>query len=167
MVVKDREERLKMFTNNSNVTTIKTIGVSFATSELLVLSSFIANSPMTTAAFAQTGTTVICGETITKSITLTLDVGPCPEGVNGINIGADNIILNCNGHTIAGSGTGESNDAAMLIDGHSGVTISNCKVTGFVYGFLFLDGSYNTLSGILLETIMEMALSLFMPIPIH
>ncbi len=144
MVVKDRGERLKMFTNNSNVTTIKTIGVSSAISALLVLSSvFVAVSPMTTAAFAQTA--ISCGDTITKSTTLTSDIGPC-SSVDGLIIGADNIILNCNGHTIAGSGTGESSDAGMLIDGHSGVTISNCKVTGFVYGFLFLDSSYNTLS---------------------
>ncbi len=95
----------------------------------------------TDAAFAQTAT-VSCGDTITKSTTLTSDIGPCPDGVNGIIIGADNIILDCRGHSI--SGEAQTGDG-IQISGHSGVTIINCKASGFENGFHLDGSSHNTL----------------------
>ncbi len=45
---------------------------------------------------------VKCGDTITTDTTLHKDLVNCPN--NGIIIGADNITLNLNGHTIDGDG---------------------------------------------------------------
>src|SRR5688572_13807111 len=43
-----------------------------------------------------------CGDTITADTTLTGDLVDCPS--NGIVIGADDITLDLNGHTVAGNG---------------------------------------------------------------
>ena len=59
--------------------------------------------------------------TITKSTTLTVD------HVGNIVIEADNVTLDCAGHSVSGDGTG----AGILLDGRSGVTVTNCRVTGF------------------------------------
>ena len=116
---------------------------------LLVLSSvFVALSP-SIAAFAQTAI-ISCGDTITKSTTLTSDIGPCSG--NGLIIGVDNIVLNCNGHSITGAGESDSADSnGIQIIGHSGVTIRNCIVTGFNglrdNGFYLYQSSNNKLLG--------------------
>ncbi len=95
------------------------------------------------AAFAQTATKFSCGDTITKSTTLTSHVGACSSG-NGIIIGADNIILDCRGHSITSNSDGSGE--GILIEGHSGVTITNCKASGFENGFkLASSSSDNTL----------------------
>ena len=44
-----------------------------------------------------------CGDTITTDTTLDSDLVDCPT--NGIVIGADNVTLDLNGHTIDGDGT--------------------------------------------------------------
>jgi len=48
--------------------------------------------------------TVSCGQTITKDTKLANDLTNCPA--NGLIIGADNITLDLNGHTIDGDGDG-------------------------------------------------------------
>src|SRR5919107_5165477 len=45
---------------------------------------------------------VECGDTITTDTTLDRDLSDCPS--NGIVIGADDITLDLNGHTISGDG---------------------------------------------------------------
>lgn len=100
---------------------------------LLVLSFvFVALSPTTPSAFAQT---ISCGSTITRSITLTSNIGPCTAD-DGLIIDANNINLNCNAHSIIGGSRNESSSNTNIFEGikligHSGVTISNCMVTGF------------------------------------
>jgi hypothetical protein len=79
---------------------------------------------------------VSCGATITTDTKLDSDLINCPS--NGIVIGADNITLDLNGHTIGGDGVpaggcfdegvcdvGISNEA-----GHAGVTIEGGAVRG-------------------------------------
>jgi parallel beta-helix repeat protein len=92
-----------------------------------------------------------CGDKITRNTTLTADVGPCPT--TGIIIGADNITLNLNGHTISGSpGPGNGNAAGIRLPFRSGVTITGLPgnsgktgtVTGFDAGVLINGGSNNT-----------------------
>ncbi len=90
-----------------------------------------------------------CGDKITRNTTLTADVGPCPT--TGIIIGADNITLNLNGHTISGSpGPGNGNAAGIRLPFRSGVTITghpgNSGKTGTVTGFdagVFINGGSN------------------------
>ena len=70
-----------------------------------------------------------CGDTITTDTTLDSDLVNCPN--NGIIIGADNITLDLNGHTIDGDGTpvdpcpeGEPCDVGVLnLAGHDRLTI--------------------------------------------
>jgi parallel beta-helix repeat protein len=92
-----------------------------------------------------------CGATITTNTKLDSDLTNCPS--NGIVIGADNITLDLNGHTIGGDGVpagacfdegicdlGISND-----EGHAGVTITGGAVRGFDIGISVLGGSENRL----------------------
>jgi hypothetical protein len=51
---------------------------------------------------AEAASKVSCGDTITADITLHRNLVNCPN--NGIVIGADNITLDLNGHTIDGDG---------------------------------------------------------------
>ena len=80
-------------------------------------------------------TTIGCGSTITASTTLKADIGPCSSS-NGLNIGASNIVLNCAGHTISGSGP----YFGIYLGGITGVTVKNCSVTGFTGGTLGSGG---------------------------
>ena len=61
-------------------------------------------------------------------------------GGTGFIIAADNIILDLNGHTVTGSLAGNGIDVA----GHTGVTIKNGTITGFVSG-VCLSGSDNNI----------------------
>ena len=80
-----------------------------------------------------------CGETITADTTLTSDLVDCPS--NGIVIGADDITLDLNGHTVAGNGVpvrrcpgNEICDVGVANDGHDGITVRNGSVRGFASG---------------------------------
>ncbi len=96
-----------------------------------------------------------CGEVITRSTTLTTDVGPCPG--NGIIIGADNITLNLNGHVVAGlPGPGSGNDAGIRlpkrvgvrITGHPGQSGKAGTITAFDAGVVVNGGSGNTIENL-------------------
>lgn len=77
----------------------------------------------------------MCGASITASTTLTGNVGPCPS--DGLVISASDVVLNCNGYTVTGSGPETGIQTAA---GVSGATIENCRVTNFVYGILLGNG---------------------------
>jgi len=84
-----------------------------------------------------------------------------------IVIGADGVTLDGDGHTIVGPGLdvdfiGDPNmdtnkdpywmeelnvPAGILLEGRTGVTVKNCRVTDFVYGFFLNGSSGNTLQG--------------------
>jgi len=92
-----------------------------------------------------------CGSTITASTTLSADIGPC--GNNGITIGVGGITLNCAGHTISGTGSYKGIIIGTKRIAIAGVTVENCNVTEFEYGFVLGPGSHanilteNTASG--------------------
>jgi len=68
---------------------------------------------------------VSCGDTISSSETLTGDLN-CSG--NGLVIGADNITLDCDSHSITGDGSpGDGIDNA----GYDNVTVKNCIISGF------------------------------------
>lgn len=73
---------------------------------------------------------VQCGETITTDMTLTNDVDDCP-GL-GLVIGADNVTLDLNGHTV--DGNGEADFEGIQAIGHHGVTIKGGTIRDFVEG---------------------------------
>jgi large repetitive protein len=80
-----------------------------------------------------------CGDTITADATLHHDLVNCPN--NGIIIGADNITLDLNYHTIDGDGTefagcpgNEFCDIGVLNDGHDDITVVHGSVREFAFG---------------------------------
>jgi parallel beta-helix repeat protein len=94
---------------------------------------------------------VSCGDTITTNTTLDGDLVNCPN--NGIVIGADNITLDLNSHTVDGDGTlvdpcpeGETCDVGVDNSaGHSGVTVGGGSIRQFALGVLVLSASRNGL----------------------
>lgn len=91
---------------------------------------------------------VACGETITADTTLDGDLVDCPN--NGILIGAHDITLDLNGHTIDGDGapTGdqcsedEFCDVGVGNDDYNHVRIIGGTITGFDFGvYLFSTGA--------------------------
>jgi parallel beta-helix repeat protein len=71
---------------------------------------------------------VQCGDTITQDTTLDSDVINCHR--DGIIIGADNITLDLNGHTIQGDGGG-SYAGVYQRQPHTHITIENGSITDF------------------------------------
>ena len=80
----------------------------------------------------------LCGSTTIQDITLNSDILSCPG--NGIIIGDDDITLDCQGHTITGSGTG----SGILAQNRQNITIKNCIVQNFFYG-IELDSTNQSL----------------------
>ncbi len=102
--------------------------------------------------------TLKCGDVITRSTTLTLDVRQCAG--DGIIIGADNITLNLNGHTISGArGPGSGNEAGIRLPNRRGVTITGLPspsdmkgtVTGFDAGVFINGGSGNSVENLIVR----------------
>jgi hypothetical protein len=67
-----------------------------------------------------------CGDTIMQTTVLTSDIGPCP-GV-GLVIGADDLTLDLNGHSIKGSGGGVGVSVGGDLTARKGVTVRNGAV---------------------------------------
>jgi parallel beta-helix repeat protein len=93
---------------------------------------------------------VSCGDTIRTDTTLDNDLLDCQS--NGIVIGADDIILDLNGHTIAGDGESfkpcpedQPCDIGVLNEGHDAVTIANGTVRGFGPGVVVVRAKRNRL----------------------
>jgi Right handed beta helix region len=102
-------------------------------------------SPKPVVLVPQATTTVHCGDTITVSIVVGNDLNcPNPPGGNGLNVEHASIIINLNGHTLAGNtgGVGVKNAG-----GFSGVTIENGTVSGWSQG-VYTNGSANKLTAL-------------------
>jgi Periplasmic copper-binding protein (NosD) len=95
-----------------------------------------------------------CGDTITTNIVLHKDLANCPN--NGIIIGADNITLNLNGHTIDGERGPcthchhhtEITDVGVVNLGHDGVAVIHGSVRQFAAGVLVAEARHNRLLGL-------------------
>ena len=112
---------------------------------LAVLAAILAPGP----ASANQAQPVRCGDTITRDTKLKNDLVNCPG--NGIVIGADDIELDLNGHTIDGDGVlgctelyacdfGVDNTA-----GHHGVTIEDGSIREFATAVFVLGANHNRL----------------------
>jgi parallel beta-helix repeat protein len=56
-----------------------------------------------------------------------------------VEVEADDVTLDCAGHTISGPGTRAEDEygfIGILLDGRTSVTVKNCRVSGFDYGIL-------------------------------
>jgi nitrous oxidase accessory protein NosD len=78
-----------------------------------------------------------CGQVITESVALANDLLDCPE--NGIVVGADGIVIDGRGHTV--DGVLAAVTWGVLIDGHTGVTVKNIRITEFTIGVGILNSS--------------------------
>lgn len=93
-------------------------------------------------------TTIITGilpvMNLTTSETLTADF------TGRIVVGASNIVINCNGHTISGVTTSAATtfpNIGISLVGKSGVTVENCKATNFYIGFQLTNSTNNKITG--------------------
>jgi parallel beta-helix repeat protein len=66
---------------------------------------------------------------------------------NGIVVGADNITLDLNGHTVAGTPNSGDQGGVVLV-GRTGVTVRNGTVRGFDVGVVIEGGSANTVDAV-------------------
>jgi len=97
---------------------------------------------------------VKCGDTITKDTVLHKDLVNCPN--NGIEIGADNITLDLNGHTIDGDATPAAGcdpqtdfcDVGVANFGHDGVAVKHGSLRQFGGGVNFGDARRTRLLGV-------------------
>jgi Periplasmic copper-binding protein (NosD) len=85
---------------------------------------------------------VSCGDTITQDTKLDSDLVNCPA--DGITVGADNITLDLNGHTIDGVLANEGQNGVNNSAGHSGVTVENGTIQEFLIG-VRVEGARNNL----------------------
>lgn len=78
-----------------------------------------------------------CGSVITTDTTLHQDLSDCPA--DGLVVGADDITVNLNRHTISGDGVPNMGgaDFGIRVDGHARVKITNGSVTGFDFDVFF------------------------------
>jgi parallel beta-helix repeat protein len=96
---------------------------------------------------------VSCGATITTNTKIDSDLANCPS--DGIVIGADNITLDLNGHTVGGDGVpagscfeeGVCDLGISNSTGHAGVTIKGGAVRGFDIG-ISVGGRENRIQGV-------------------
>ena len=88
---------------------------------------------------AKQAVTVSCGETITTDTKLANDLTNCPD--DGIVIGADDVRLDLNGHTVDGDDDifGPVDSGIDNTAGHDGVTIEGGSIREFVEG-VEIDG---------------------------
>lgn len=92
-------------------------------------------------------THVRCGAVITQSITLDSDVGPCPG--NGLVVRGSNITINLNGRRIFGATPNPApENAGILLQNVTGVTVQNGTVEGFDAGIAIEGGSGNVVRGV-------------------
>jgi parallel beta-helix repeat protein len=95
-----------------------------------------------------------CGDTIIESTILTQDLLNCPG--NGLVIGADDVILDCNGHTINGNNP-TALTRGVLLEGQNtnhleNITVQNCLISDFGIGvrLIYADNiliTQNTMEG--------------------
>jgi YVTN family beta-propeller protein/parallel beta-helix repeat protein len=86
-----------------------------------------------------------CGDTITSNATLSADMN-CSG--TGLTIGADNITLDCAGHSIFNSLTtnGDGAGTGISLANRTGVTVKNCTLSGFNNGISLTSSSNNNVN---------------------
>ena len=85
-----------------------------------------------------------CGATIKHDVKLTHDLDCHATSTNGLNIGADGVDIDLNGHVIIGPAS--SNSGIYNGSGFDGVTVTHGRIRGFNYGIYNYYGSKLTVS---------------------
>jgi parallel beta-helix repeat protein len=82
---------------------------------------------------AQSDTLIGCGSTLTESVTLDHDIGPCPD--SGLTVEGGDVTLDMNGYTITGSGAGIGVLIRTSTDGTpANLSVMRGSITGFGTG---------------------------------
>jgi hypothetical protein len=103
------------------------------------------------------GVTLACGTTVTHSVKLGADIGPCMT-TDGLIVTGSDIMVDLNGHTITGSHQGcpgvdckaftGGEQVGIQLNGASGDTVMNGTVAYFDGGVVVQGGSGNTVRSI-------------------
>ena len=123
--------------------------INIATVSTMAIAAALAVGPAS--AQAQSSN-ITCGATVTTDTKLTSDLLNCPD--NGLVIGADDITLDLNGHTIRGDGVGSCPGDAVCdvgianATGHNDVTIKGGAVQGFDVGVIIIGATEDHLERI-------------------
>lgn len=99
------------------------------------------------ASTAHAATIVSCGQTITASITVANDIGPCLG--DGLLVTGNNITVNLAGHTVTGAASNPAStidQAGIHLEGASGAVVTGGTVRGFFVGVLVRGGASNTIT---------------------
>ena len=81
-----------------------------------------------------------CGDTITTDTTL---LGNLTCNGTALNVLTSNLIINCNGNTIEGNGSG----VGIYFEGTENITLANCTIKSFNFGAFFNASSDSILTG--------------------
>jgi parallel beta-helix repeat protein len=98
------------------------------------------------AAGTATAATLPCGATVTSSVTLSADVGPCPG--DGLIVNGSGITLNLGGHVVRGLGNPTVDQVGVRVVDSDNVTVSNGTVTAFAEGVALENTTASTVTGI-------------------
>jgi nitrous oxidase accessory protein NosD len=107
----------------------------------VLLSVFVAGALVMAGSESAAAESVVCGATIGANTTLRVDLVDCPG--DGLVIGADDVVVDLNGHTIDGVTTAGS--AGIRLAGHRGVMVEHGTVQEFTNGVLLDDADSNGL----------------------
>jgi parallel beta-helix repeat protein len=91
------------------------------------------------------GAVLTCGATVTASVRLTADVGPCAAG--GLRVQGQNITVDLNGHRVFGTSAAADGVGILVLAG-SDVTIVHGTVSNFDAGVVVSGGSGNRIERI-------------------
>lgn len=95
---------------------------------------------------AHAAANLACGQTITSSVTLSADIGPCPG--DGLIVAANGIALNLGGHTVRGVGNRSADQVGVRLENVSGATVANGTVMAFNAGVTLENSTGSTVANI-------------------
>lgn len=101
---------------------------------------------------AFSATPVTCGQTLTASVTLASDLGPCPG--DGLVIGADGITVDLGRHRVFASGDEGAGGqfVGIQVSGRRGVTVRNGTIERFEAGVVIENGGNDTIDHLVVAT---------------
>ncbi|MDE1863381.1 MAG: right-handed parallel beta-helix repeat-containing protein [Thaumarchaeota archaeon] len=112
---------------------------------MFVVLTLVASSAQICSAGAES---IGCGQTINQSVKLDSDLNCMHSGTDGLKIGANNITLDCAGHTITGPASYYREATGLdgiSVTNASGITVKNCHVTYFDNGYVLSNSSNDIL----------------------
>jgi parallel beta-helix repeat protein len=112
------------------------------------LAAAVASTMLLTAPAVAASDQLMCGATVTTSVTLRTDLVGCTG--DGLVVAADGIVVNLNGHAVAGDGTPATTgrDSGIRISGRRGITVTNGTIRGYDRGISVSDSGSNRISAI-------------------